>query len=75
MHRKVEQQAIAATLRQLVSAGHPRLAKMGLAARDLYDAQFSVARTTSQAEELLTAVAARRGRGLLRVRPTDVVRA
>lgn len=63
--------SIAAALRQLLAVGRSRLSEMGRTARSLYEAQFSVQRTTSQAEDLLTSIAGTSRSALRRMRPTE----
>lgn len=66
--------SVAEALRRLLSFGRSRLAEMGRAAGRLYEAQFSVARTTAQAEELLMAIAGPPRSRLRRTKPADLVR-
>lgn len=67
--------SITTALRALLSAGRTHLAEMGRAARSLYETQFSVERTTSQVEGLLTSIAEASRHGVRRMKPVDLVRA
>lgn len=58
--------SIAQGLRSLLQTGQRGLADLGRTARRVYEAEFSVDRTTSQVEELLADIAQNQRHGLLR---------
>ncbi len=63
-------QSISAAIRKLLSEG----AELGLVVHHLYEARFSIARTTSRTEALLSTIADRPRRGMRQMKPPEEAR-